>query len=70
MWITEYTFNTPDEEQRADWMEQGLTSFFAHPAVHGVMFWAFWDREMGEPHGSLVSGNAYHVRLFTIYAML
>lgn len=64
MWVTEYTFETEDEKQRADWMEEGLTAFFAHPSVHGVIFWGFWDHEMYGPSGALVNGNGYHVRIF------
>lgn len=57
--ITEFTFETPDEELQADFTRDLLTVAFSHPAVDGLMAWQFWPRGRHEhavfyrPDGSL-----------------
>jgi GH35 family endo-1,4-beta-xylanase len=35
--------NTLTEQQQADYLDVLVTELFLHPAVHGIMFWGFWD---------------------------
>ncbi|KAH3729617.1 hypothetical protein DPMN_055592 [Dreissena polymorpha] len=44
LWITELSLANKNENVTADWFEQVLTIYFAHPAVEGVILWGFWDR--------------------------
>lgn len=35
--------NTLSEQQQADYLKLLVSTLFGHPAVHGIMFWGFWD---------------------------
>ncbi|KAH3729642.1 hypothetical protein DPMN_055617 [Dreissena polymorpha] len=37
LWITELSLANKNENVTADWFEQVLTIYFAHPAVEGVI---------------------------------
>ncbi|BFY97335.1 hypothetical protein BsWGS_00375 [Bradybaena similaris] len=58
LWVTELDLSAPDENKRADWYEKVLRLYFSHPAVHGVIFWGFWDHET-DPLKALVHGYEY-----------
>ncbi len=49
--ITEHDINTGDEQLQADYARDFLLAVMAHPAVHGLTLWGFWD-------GSHWKGNA------------
>jgi len=41
--ITEYDFNTSDEQAKAKHLRDFYTVCFAHPAVEGILMWGFWE---------------------------
>ncbi len=41
--ITEYDFDTQDEELQADFTRDLMTLLFSHPAVDRFIMWGFWD---------------------------
>ncbi|ESO87533.1 hypothetical protein LOTGIDRAFT_127603 [Lottia gigantea] len=61
LWITELDLEVKNEKARADWYEDALRMYFSHPAVHGVIFWGFWDHNMKSPYAALVNGFNYYV---------
>lgn len=60
LWITEMTLENSDENVRANWFENALTTYFSHPSVEGVILWGFWD-EFVNPNAALVNGNYLYV---------
>ncbi|CAG5133101.1 unnamed protein product, partial [Candidula unifasciata] len=58
LWVTELDLAAPDETKRADWYEKVLRLYFSHPALHGVIFWGFWDHET-DPLKAMVHGYGY-----------
>lgn len=42
IWVTEYDVVDPNEETRADKLENLYRAAFSHPAVHGILMWGFW----------------------------
>ena len=61
LWITEMTLENANENIRANWFEDALTTYFSHPSVEGVILWGFWDHEGVSPNGALVNGNYLYV---------
>ncbi len=51
--ITEYDFDSPDEELRAKHLEQFYETCFAHPAVQGILMWGFWEGAHWRPRAAL-----------------
>jgi len=51
--ITEYDFDSPDEQLRAKHLEQFYEICFAHPAVEGVLMWGFWEGAHWRPRAAL-----------------
>nr|KAG5694098.1 hypothetical protein BaRGS_033717 [Batillaria attramentaria] len=45
IWITELDVQAWDENKRADFYESALRTFYEHPAVEGILFWGFWDKQ-------------------------
>jgi GH35 family endo-1,4-beta-xylanase/uncharacterized FlaG/YvyC family protein len=43
IWITEYDSCTPDENRRADNLENLYRTAFSHPSVQGIFMWGFWE---------------------------
>lgn len=35
--------NTLSEKQQADYLKLLVSTLFGHPAIHGILFWGFWD---------------------------
>ena len=62
LWITEMTLENSDENVRANWFENALTTYFSHPSVEGVILWGFWD-EFVNPNAALVNGNYLYVSI-------
>lgn len=42
IWISEFDTADPDERRNADILELVFRTAFSHPAVEGIMLWAFW----------------------------
>jgi len=51
--ITEYDFDSPDEQVKAKHLEQFYEICFAHPAVEGVLMWGFWEGAHWRPRAAL-----------------
>lgn len=45
-----------DDHKKADAVEQLLTLYFSHPSVQGVLFWGFWDGDIGHNVNALATG--------------
>ncbi|KAK7104506.1 uncharacterized protein [Littorina saxatilis] len=58
IWVTELDVVAVDENKRADLYEAALRALYGHPAVHGIIFWGFWDQTHWRgPHAALAKGN-------------
>lgn len=42
VWVTEYDTEDPDENGRADKLENLYRAAFSHPSVAGILMWGFW----------------------------
>ncbi|MCU0225751.1 MAG: endo-1,4-beta-xylanase [Acidobacteria bacterium] len=42
VWVTEYDAVDPDENRRADKLENLYRAAFSHPLVEGILMWGFW----------------------------
>ncbi|MDX2153118.1 MAG: endo-1,4-beta-xylanase [Bryobacteraceae bacterium] len=51
--ITEYDFNSSDEELQAQFTRDLLTVCFSHPAVKGFLLWGFWEQRHWLPRGAM-----------------
>lgn len=51
--VTEYDFNTPDEELQADYTRDFLIALYSHEAVSGFIMWGFWQREHWKPNAAM-----------------
>ncbi|KAK7104673.1 uncharacterized protein [Littorina saxatilis] len=45
MWATEVDVVNDNENVRADYLEMAIRSLYGHPAIEGIVFWGFWDKE-------------------------
>ncbi len=43
IWITEFDVSQPDENIRADELEDFFRVAFSHPSVEGILMWGFWE---------------------------
>nr|KAG5714608.1 hypothetical protein BaRGS_007054 [Batillaria attramentaria] len=58
IWATELDCVAGDEDTRADYYEKALRSLYGHPAVDGILFWGFWDRNHWRgPRASIATGD-------------
>ncbi|XP_012939485.1 endo-1,4-beta-xylanase 3 [Aplysia californica] len=58
IFITELDQSASDEHTRANWLEKVLRLYYAHPGMHGIILWGFWDHNT-DPHKSLVQGYGF-----------
>ncbi|XP_031549685.1 uncharacterized protein LOC116287179, partial [Actinia tenebrosa] len=60
IWLTEVDILNKDPVGRANSLEALMRTAFSHPSVHGIMFWAFWDRNSWRgPDVALVNGDEW-----------
>lgn len=52
--ITEYDFNTPDEQLQADYNRDFLIAVYSHPAVTGFIQWGFWQGAHWKPDAAML----------------
>lgn len=52
--ITEYDFNTTDEELQAKFTRDILITTFSHPSVRAFLMWGFWEGRHWLPNGAMV----------------
>lgn len=43
LWVTEFDVSNPDENIRANDLEDFYRIAFSHPAVEGILMWGFWQ---------------------------
>jgi GH35 family endo-1,4-beta-xylanase len=55
--VTEYDFNTDDQQLNADYTRDFLTAYFSHPSVVGIQFWGFWEKAHWRPNAALFDAN-------------
>ncbi|XP_076444115.1 uncharacterized protein LOC143282381 [Babylonia areolata] len=54
--MTEFDLGWHDALERADWFEDAIRAFFAHPTLHGVILWDLWNHTMRYQNKGLVVG--------------
>ncbi len=52
--ITEFDFNTPDEQLQAEFTRDLLTVCFSHPRVDAFLMWGFWEGRHWKPRGAML----------------
>jgi GH35 family endo-1,4-beta-xylanase len=57
IWCTEFDFQQPDVNVRADGLEILYREAFSHPAVEGILSWGFWEKSFWEPNCFIVDAN-------------
>jgi GH35 family endo-1,4-beta-xylanase len=70
--ITEFDFDSRNEQLQADYLRDYLTMSFSQPGVSKFMLWGFWSREHGKPDAALYrddfsikpNGQAYEDLVF------
>jgi endo-1,4-beta-xylanase len=60
IWITQLRINEADVNLRAEKLEKVLRTAYSHPAVEGIMQWAFYEENEGTPDCSLID-KGWHV---------
>ena len=50
--ITEHDIDSDDEEFKADFTRDFLTTTFSHPSVVAVLGWGFWEKSHWRPRGA------------------
>jgi GH35 family endo-1,4-beta-xylanase len=53
MAITEFDFDTADEELQADFTRDFLTLIFSYPQFEDFLMWGFWERAHWLPNGAM-----------------
>ena len=51
--ITEWDFDTEDEDLQADYTRDFLIAVYSHPAVTGINAWGFWEGDQWKPKGAM-----------------
>lgn len=55
--ITEFDFDTSDEQLQAAYTRDFLIAVYSHPAVVGLQFWGFWERHHWRPQAALIRAD-------------
>jgi GH35 family endo-1,4-beta-xylanase len=51
--ITEFDFQSNDDDLKADYTRDFLTAAFSHESVDSFHLWGFWEGKMANPEGAL-----------------
>ncbi|MEM3574638.1 MAG: endo-1,4-beta-xylanase [Candidatus Bathyarchaeia archaeon] len=51
--ITEYSYDTPNEERKALFLADFYRLCFSHPAVEGILMWGFWEGAIWRPGAAI-----------------
>lgn len=57
IWVTEFDVSEPDENSRADQLEDFYRVAFSHPSVEGILMWGFWEDAHWRDDAHLVNSN-------------
>ena len=49
IWVTEFDVSQPDENIRADELEDFYRIAFSHPSVEGILMWGFYEKVTNQP---------------------
>lgn len=52
--ITEFDFDTKDEQAQAEFLRDILTVCFSHPRVKWFLMWGFWEGRHWKPNGAML----------------
>ena len=55
--ITEYDFQTSDDQLQADYLRDYMTEAFSNPAVNEFVQWGFWNGDTWEPNTGLFNSD-------------
>jgi GH35 family endo-1,4-beta-xylanase len=53
--ITEYSYDTLNEEKKAAFLIDFYRLCFSHPAVEGIMMWGFWEGAIWRPGAAILN---------------
>ena len=56
VWITELSYNHPDEIKRAEGYEDVFRLYFSHPAIEGILIWGYWDKMIFQIDAAIATG--------------
>ena len=59
--VTEFDLGHDDDVIRADWFEDTMRGFFAHPVLRGIILWGFWNNRMRYENKYLAYGPRFKV---------
>ena len=51
--ITEWDFDTEDEQLQADFTRDFLIAAYSHPCISGINVWGFWEGDQWKPDGAM-----------------
>ncbi|MBN1392718.1 MAG: endo-1,4-beta-xylanase [Sedimentisphaerales bacterium] len=57
IWCTEFDFQQPDVNLRADGLEALYRTAFSHPSVEGILGWGFWENSFWKEDCFIVDAN-------------
>jgi hypothetical protein len=55
--VTEYDFQTLDDQIHADHMRDMLTLAFSHPQMTGFVIWGFWEKRHWKPTAAMFKAD-------------
>jgi len=53
--ITEYSYDTANEERKASFLSDFYRLCFSHPAVEGILMWGFWEGAIWRPGAAILN---------------
>jgi endo-1,4-beta-xylanase len=57
IWVTEFDYEQPDVNVRADGLEALYRTAFSHPSVEGILGWGFWENSFWKDDCFIVDAN-------------
>jgi endo-1,4-beta-xylanase len=57
LFITEFDVGWDDDVVRADWFEDAVRAYFAHPGLSGLILWGFWRERQRYKNEYLIYGE-------------
>jgi len=55
--ITEYSYDTTNEERKASFLSDFYRLCFSHPAVEGILMWGFWEGAIWRPGAAIFNSD-------------
>ncbi|MCK5172176.1 MAG: endo-1,4-beta-xylanase, partial [Planctomycetes bacterium] len=57
IWVTEFDVSDPNENIRADKLEEFYRIAFSHPSVEGILMWGFWENQHWKENAYIVNAD-------------